>query len=94
DTDNVAIVVNDGGLPAGTVFPDGLTLVDRVPQGHKIALRDLKQGEAIVRYDVAIGYAVRDIPKGSWIEESLVQMPPARGLDNLPIATKKPAPQP
>ncbi|MGG6739895.1 UNVERIFIED_CONTAM: UxaA family hydrolase, partial [Streptococcus suis] len=27
-------------------------------------------------------------------EESLVQMPPARGLDNLPIATKKPAPQP
>ena len=24
--DNVAIVVNDGGLPAGTVFPDGLTL--------------------------------------------------------------------
>ncbi|MGC8035776.1 hypothetical protein ACP3WA_27120, partial [Salmonella enterica] len=47
-----------------------------------------------VRYDVAIGYAVRDIPKGSWIEESLVQMPPARGLDNLPIATKKPAPQP
>ena len=27
--DNVAIVVNDGGLPAGTVMPDGLTLVDR-----------------------------------------------------------------
>ena len=24
--DNVAIVANDGGLPAGTVFPDGLTL--------------------------------------------------------------------
>jgi galactarate dehydratase len=47
DTDNVAIVVNDGGLPAGTVFPDGLTLVDRVPQGHKVALRDLKEGEAI-----------------------------------------------
>ncbi|WDZ97609.1 galactarate dehydratase [Herbaspirillum sp. WKF16] len=94
DTDNVAIVVNDGGLPAGTVFADGLTLVDRVPQGHKIALRDLKEGEAIVRYDVAIGYAVRDIPRGSWIEESLVRMPPARELDNLPIATRKPAPLP
>ena len=25
-TDNVAIVVNSGGLPAGTVFDDGLTL--------------------------------------------------------------------
>jgi galactarate dehydratase len=86
--DNVAIVVNDGGLPPGTVFPDGLTLRDRVPQGHKIALRDIAQGAAIVRYDVPIGYAVRDIAAGSWIEESLVSLPPARGLDDLPIATR------
>ena len=27
--DNVAIVANDGGLPAGSMLPDGLTLVDR-----------------------------------------------------------------
>ena len=39
--DNVAIVANDGGLPAGTVFANGLTLVDPVPQGHKVALHDL-----------------------------------------------------
>ena len=39
--DNVAIVANDGGLSAGAVFADGLTLVDKVPQGHKVALRDL-----------------------------------------------------
>jgi len=94
ETDNVAIVANDGGLPAGTVFPDGLTLVNRVPQGHKIALCDIAEGQPIMRYDVIIGYAVRDIPRGSWIEESLVALPPARGLDNLPIATKKPAPPP
>ncbi|MFL9927517.1 galactarate dehydratase [Herbaspirillum lusitanum] len=94
DTDNVAIVVNEGGLPAGTVFADGLTLRDRVPQGHKIALTDIAQGAPIVRYDVAIGYAVRDIARGSWIEESLVTLPPARELDNLPIATRKPAPMP
>ena len=30
--DNVGIVANDGGLPAGTVFPCGLTLVEKVPQ--------------------------------------------------------------
>ena len=89
ENDNVAIVVNDRGLPAGTVFPDGLTLISQVPQGHKIALRDIPQGEAIIRYDVAIGYAARDIAKGSWIEESVVTLPPARGLDNLPIATRK-----
>lgn len=39
-SDNVAIVANDGGLPAGTVFASGLMLVDRVPQGHKVALVD------------------------------------------------------
>jgi galactarate dehydratase len=89
--DNVAIVVNDGGLPAGTTFPCGLQLVQRVPQGHKIALKNFAEGDEIRRYDVVIGYAVRDIPRGSWIEESSVRMPPARGLDQLPVATRIPA---
>jgi galactarate dehydratase len=89
--DNVAIVANDGGLPAGTAFPDGLVLREQVPQGHKVALVDLAEGEAIVRYDVVIGYAARAIGRGSWIEESLVRMPAAPGLENLPIATR-PAP--
>ena len=86
--DNVAIVVNDGGLAAGTVFPDEFTLLDRVPQGHKIALRDLAEGDEIIRYDVVIGYALRAIPQGSWVAESLVRMPEARELVNLPIATR------
>ena len=42
--DNVAIVANDGGLPAGTVFADGLTLRDKVPQGHKVSLVDIAAG--------------------------------------------------
>ncbi|MFM1856751.1 MAG: hypothetical protein RLZ83_2060, partial [Pseudomonadota bacterium] len=37
--DNVAIVGNEGGLPAGTVLPGGLVLRDRVPQAHKVALQ-------------------------------------------------------
>ncbi|HTD05485.1 UxaA family hydrolase, partial [Undibacterium sp.] len=92
DNDNVAIVANDGGLPAGTVFPCGLTLCEAVPQGHKIALRRLAEGDPIIRYNVTIGYAVCDIAQGSWIEESRVRMPPARELVNLPIATHLPAP--
>lgn len=86
--DNVAIVVNDGGLPAGAEFPGEFILKTRVPQGHKIALVNLAEGEAIRRYDVIIGYALRDIEQGSWIDESLVRMPPARELLNLPIATR------
>lgn len=33
--DNVAIVVNDGGLPEGATFADGLTLREGVPQGTR-----------------------------------------------------------
>ncbi len=90
--DNVAIVVNDDGLPQGAVFPDGLTLIEAIPQGHKTALSDIQKGEAIYRYGQVIGYATRNIPKGSWVEESAVILPKAPDLDHVPIATEKPAP--
>ncbi len=85
--DNVAIVANDGGLPAGTVLPDGLVLVDRVPQGHKVALADLAAGEAVRRYDVVIGRTTQALPRGSWVHERLLQMPAAASLEGLPMAT-------
>jgi galactarate dehydratase len=90
--DNVAIVANDGGLKAGVVFADGLALVDNVPQGHKVALADLAEGEAIRRYDVVIGYAQKALPRGSWVHERVMRMPTAPELDGLPIATVKPPP--
>lgn len=92
ERDNVAIVANDGGLPAGTVLASGLVLRDKVPQGHKVALVDIAAGGAVRRYDVPIGHALADIPAGSWVHERLLQMPDAVGLDGLPMATRKPAP--
>jgi galactarate dehydratase len=92
--DNVAIVANDGGLPAGTTFPSGLTLREKVPQGHKVALVDLPAGSAVRRYNVTIGTALKDIAAGSWVHERLLEMPAARGLDNLPIATVEREPLP
>ena len=93
-TDNVAIVVNSGGLPAGTVFDDGLALRDHVPQGHKVALVDIAQDAPILRYGEVIGYAMKPIPPGSWIEESLVRLPEAPPLETLSLATRVPAPLP
>lgn len=93
DADNVAIVANDGGLAPGAVFADGLTLRERVPQGHKVALVDLPKGTAVLRYNVPIGFAVKDIPAGSWVHERLLEMPSARSLDKLPMATVKPPAQ-
>jgi galactarate dehydratase len=86
-SDNVAIVANDGGLPAGTVFADGLMLVEGVPQGHKVALYDLADGDAVIRYGVTIGYANGAIARGSWISEKVLHMPAARSLDDLPVGT-------
>ncbi|BFG80346.1 galactarate dehydratase [Paraburkholderia terrae] len=88
--DNVAIVVNDGGLGTGAVFSDGLVLRERVPQGHKVALADLAEGDEVVRYNVVIGYALKALPKGSWINEHVIRMPTPPGLEDLPIATIKP----
>jgi galactarate dehydratase len=89
ERDNVAIVANDGGLPAGSVLPTGLVLCDHVPQGHKVALVDLAADASVVRYGIPIGYALKDIPAGSWVNEHLLRMPEARKLDALPIATVK-----
>ena len=91
--DNVAIVANDGGLPPGTVLPAGPTLRDPVPQGHKVALRDIPADGAVLRYGIPIGYALKDIPAGSWVHERLLKMPTARELEGLPIATVKPEAQ-
>jgi len=93
--DNVAIVGNEGGLPAGTVLPEpaaGRALRERVPQAHKVALVDIPEGAAVTRYGVTIGHALRDLPAGSWVHERVLRMPPARGLTGLPMAsTKAPA---
>ncbi|KFX05431.1 galactarate dehydrogenase [Pectobacterium betavasculorum] len=90
DSDNVAIVVNNNGLRAGIRFNDNLELIEHVPQGHKVALVDIAKSGAIIRYGEIIGYALRDIAKGSWIDESLVELPQAPALDTLPLATKIP----
>jgi galactarate dehydratase len=84
--DNVAIVANDGGLPAGTEV-DGVTLLDRIPQGHKVSLGDIPKGKAVLRYNVPIGYAKDHIAAGRWVHERLLDMPAARELVGLPMAT-------
>jgi galactarate dehydratase len=91
--DNVAIIVNPDGLPAGTHFADGLTLAERIPQAHKVLLQDLARGEPVIRYGHVIGSAARPIKAGSWVREELINLPAPPPLDQLPLATAVPAPQ-
>ena len=92
--DNVVIVANEGGLPAGTVLADGVVLLNRVPQGHKVALIALPAGCPVLRYGIPIGHALQSIPAGSWVHERLLKMPGARELTGLPMATVRPELQP
>ena len=91
--DNVAIVVNDLGLPAKTRFACGLELRNFVPQGHKVALADIPQGAPIRRYNEVIGTAAKPILAGEWVDEARIQMPTPPELDKLELATSVPAPQ-
>lgn len=92
--DNVAIVVNEGGLPAGTGFESGLVLTENIPEAHKVALTAISAGNPIVRYGSVIGFAARDIAKGSWVHEEKMRLPSPPALESLPLATAVPEPLP
>lgn len=92
--DNVVIVVNEGGLRAGTKFDSGLVLAENIPEAHKVALSDIPAGAPIVRYGSVIGFAEREIGKGSWVHEEKMRLPSAPALDNLPLSTDVPEPLP
>jgi galactarate dehydratase len=92
--DNVAIVANDFGLSAGTQLPSGVTLRERIPQGHKVALGDIAEGAPVRRYNVVIGTAAQALPAGSWVNEQRLVMPAPPALEGLPIATNNASPGP
>lgn len=67
--DNVAIALADDLRAGETIDVDGVcvTLREDVARGHKFALRDLAEGENVVKYGYPIGHATTAIPQGTWI---------------------------
>ena len=47
---------------AGEVTP-----LSDIPMGHKVALRDIKKGEPVIKYGFPIGEATEDIPRGGHV---------------------------
>lgn len=82
EADNVAIPVED--LPAGTSTDDGIVALQDIPQGHKIALRNLQPGEAVIRYGVTLGYLDCPVAQGALVNEHMLRIADAPGLDTLP----------
>lgn len=69
--DDVAIArvpLNRGVVFYDTASPERLvTVTQRIPSGHKIALRDIGQGQPLRRYGSIIGFATRPIEAGSHV---------------------------
>ena len=62
--DNVAVALCN--LQKGGIY-EGVTLAEDVAKGHKFALRDIKQGENIIKYGSPIACATADIKKGGHV---------------------------
>ncbi len=73
--DNVGIVPNPSGLPKGTIVSEGIVLTQDIPMGHKVALQDMPEGSSVIRYGEIIGYTNTGITKGSWVNETNIEMP-------------------
>ncbi len=63
------VVIARVDLAAGTtlVKERNLAVATRVPAGHKVAVRDVKAGQPVRRYNQIIGFATRDIRAGEHV---------------------------
>ncbi|MCR0982363.1 UxaA family hydrolase [Roseomonas populi] len=79
--DNTATALRP--LRAGAVLDAGVTAREDVPPGHKLALRDIGRGEAVLKAGIPIGVAAVDIPAGARVHGGLLA--PATAAP-LPVA--------
>ena len=89
--DNVATALD--ALEAGRVIRlDGqdITVVEATPRGHKIALRPIRAGEAVVKYGSSIGTATSDIAAGAHVHTHNVASGRGRGDLHAETAAEEP----
>ena len=70
-SDNVIVAVDN--------IEPGVTVLDvkakqRVPRGHKMAAKEIRQGEPITKFGQVIGFAKSPIGTGEWVHEHNVEM--------------------
>lgn len=85
EEDNVAIAVRE--IAAGTEVMEGIRAAVDIPQAHKLALCDIPAGGKIIRYGVVLGYAVKPIHKGEWINEHMLELPTPPAVDEMVFGT-------
>ncbi len=86
DNDNVATIFAQGICDGERIVildkaghRDSATVTGDVPYGHKVAVRDIRLGEDIIKYGQAIGIATRDIKKGEYTHVHNLESKRGRG---------------
>lgn len=74
--DNVLVVLRP--FQKGEVV-EGVTLLEDIPQAHKVALKEIKAGEDVIKYGSPIGHATKDIKIGEHVHTHNV----ATNLDDV-----------
>ena len=62
EADNVLVAIDT--VDKGAAAPEGITALDRIGKGHKMAAADIKPGEPVRKFGQIIGFAKQDIPQG------------------------------
>lgn len=91
--DNVAVAINP--LTAGTtvnVDGDEITLVADIPAGHKFALRDIADGENVIKYGFPIGHTRHAVKRGAFLDHNDIKTNLEGQLDYSDISIDNPSP--
>lgn len=72
--DNVVVAIQPQSAGA-VITVDGkkITVLEDVPAGHKIAIKDLAEGEDVIKYGFPIGHAKEAKAAGSWMNENNIK---------------------
>ena len=68
--DNVATMIDDAATCAVEVIgvtPGDISVAESISRGHKLALRDIAVGDAVIKFGVRIGHATKPIRRGDWV---------------------------
>jgi hypothetical protein len=92
ERDNVATALE--ALEPGrrvTLGPIELTIRERIPHGHKVALASIGVGQPVMKYGSPIGLATADIPAGAHVHTH--NLASSRGRGDLDVMPNAPEPR-
>jgi altronate hydrolase len=91
DRDNVATALQQLAPGLTLEVGGGLTVREAIPSGHKIALRTIRAGEAVIKYGSPIGLATAEIDAGAHVHTH--NLASTRGRGDLEASGAEPEPR-